>query len=265
MSCLRPRMRAWLVLSLLATHALACTTTVEGPSHVDPDLDPQLDESTSTMGDLGGGETGSMGPSECIESSDCVEIAEASAARLSEPLVLDRELIAAECVARDENDSYNCCYHEPAVCFCYYGWNGDQTRDRGNAMVLGNRADCDEYGRDRSCVSPASDFAGCDVEDESSCDTACDTLDARVTAHLAQSFDAEARTATCTESGACRIVLRIEDRCYASFSQLAKAYDCALSDEEILADAYPETTPASCTGDVCDGGAAVAQDAGRSE
>jgi len=266
MSCLLLRARPWLAFSLLAAHALACATQAEGPSitEPDPELDPQVDEDITAMH---GGETGSMGARECAASSSCLEVAEARVDGLREPLVLNREIIGTECLARDENSSDNCCFHMPAVCLCYYGWDGDQTRDRGNAMILGNRADCDEYGRDQSCLVPASDFAGCDVEDASSCDAPCAELDAKVVAHSAQTFDAEVRSATCTDRGECRVVHRIEDRCYASFGYAVTVYDCALSDQEILADAYPEAPPSSCIADVCDGGAAVAVtlDAGSSD
>lgn len=256
--------RSWMVLAFFAAHALGCATSAEGPgapiAELDPDADPQADEGTSAIDDIGG-ETGSMGGRECLATSDCLEQAEMRVASLTEPLVLDRQLIGAECVARDENDSENCCYYDPAVCLCYYGWDGSQTRDRGNALILGNRQDCDEYGRDQSCISPAADFEGCDVDDASSCDAACDALDTKLAAHYAQTFDAEVRSAGCTDNGYCRIVLRIEEQCYASFSPTTKAYDCGLSDEEILADAYPPSAPSSCTSDVCDAGAAVQSDA----
>jgi hypothetical protein len=83
----------------------------------------------------------------------------------------------------------------------------------------------------------------------------------------------ELRHAECVD-GTCQFVLRIDDHCHAgNFDQ--RSYDCSLSDDEILAMAYPRSDAASgychcddgggqrcvccgaasqCTEDECDGG-----------
>lgn len=248
-------------LSLLLCMS-ACTSPTGGRGlGLDPDdSDPIVDEGTSMIGDpnVSGGETGSMGTRECFSDDECLALASEQVDGLTEPLVLDRALIGSECVARDEQASERCCYHAPAVCLCYYGWNGDTTRDYGNAQVLGNRADCDVYGRANDCLALASDFEGCQPEDEDSCTAACDAVDARLTADLARNIDAEVRSASCNDSGACRNVVRIEQRCFAQVGPAQNSYDCALSDGEILELAYPDAATAQCDENECDAGSAQA-------
>ena len=59
-------------------------------------------------------------------------------------------------------------------------------------------------------------------------------VEARLSADAARVFDTQVRHASC--GGVyCDIVVRVEDRCYVRSPSTSPAYDCALSDDQILA------------------------------
>jgi hypothetical protein len=176
------------------------------------------------------------GPCECTSDAQCVADADARVKALREPATWEARFVGAECVARSEQDSRRCCYARPAVCLCYYAFDGSNVRDYGNAQVLGNRTTCDVTGRSPGCVYRSCEFPGCDPADSSSCDGPCADVDARLLADRARTFDAERRTARCdARSCRCLTVYRVGTHCYTHPDAFARPYDCSLGDEAILA------------------------------
>lgn len=220
---------------------------------------PRPDAADTGTGAGTGGPGPSSGACECFNDAVCVESAAAFVEDLNQPRRIDgRRYIGAACITRNNNDSRRCCFARPAVCACYYGWNGSTERIMDNAEILGNRTTCDVWDRAQGCLYSSCEFLGCDPSDASSCDAVCDEVMARLAADEARTIEVTTRTTYCNRvSCTCRTVHRIADRCYASRSPVAKAYDCALSDDAILAMEYAPPPPGSGMGTFIDPDAGV--------
>lgn len=181
-----------------------------------------------------------VGACECSDDAFCEAQADTFLAEVSQPRHLDRHYVGAECVARDPHDSLRCCYSRPAVCLCYFAWGDTNARVPENALILGNRTTCDVDSRDQSCLYRSCEFAGCDPAVAASCDAACADVVARLAAHETETFEVERRKTYCDpKSCLCRGVYRIGDRCFAGRNPFARAYDCALDDDAIIAAESP--------------------------
>ena len=166
----------------------------------------------------------------------CVDQATAEVASLAKPNVTDRHYIGSSCVARDTTDPQRCCYSRPTVCLCYFAFGNDTQRSYDGAEILGNRETCDVFGRGTSCLFRSCEFKGCDPATPTSCDDVCADVASRIAADNAASFDVALRTAYCEKpSCLCRNTYRLAERCYASFGPTPTSYDCALSDQAIVA------------------------------
>lgn len=129
-------------------------------------------------------------------------------------------------------------YYTGPACECVVvGSNG------GTLYVGPVDVPCSNYGRAGDCLDPPGGFAGCEVGEHAFCADVCADLGARIAEDGQRVFEAEIRTARC-DCGECRSVVRIDDRCIAD-QDIYTAYDCSLSDDEILAqaDANPGVCP----------------------
>ncbi|MEO7036794.1 MAG: hypothetical protein ABI548_22785, partial [Polyangiaceae bacterium] len=126
------------------------------------------------------------------------------------------------------------------VCHCEQAFGDSDVASPQSDLLLGYRTGCDVAGRSGDCLYGCSEFPGCDPGDATSCQALCADLDARLDADAERTFDAALRSAVCTTDGACgcRSVFRVEDHCYAGQAKLDTPYDCALTDEAILAQAF---------------------------
>ena len=95
---------------------------------------------------------------------------------------------------------------------------------------------CSGYGR-LKCVYESSEFPGCDPADATSCNAICADFEARLAADAKLTYQTEVRSARCDDHH-CRSVVRIGEQCYVEHKP-HQPYDCALSDEEILALSTP--------------------------
>jgi len=138
-------------------------------------------------------------------------------------------LVAAECVTGDPS-----CGSAP-VCHCVNG----TVDGLAGAFAIGGDPSCDYYDRGGACVLPRSAFTGCDPSDVCSCVDQCERAFGTVRDAWARIPEFEARYAHCTDNS-CRVVLRVDDRCYADFTPdpAIQSYDCSLPNDEIIRRAY---------------------------
>ena len=184
---------------------------------------------------------GGAGGCQCLDDQFCAQIAEDQVQALRKPRQLDRRFIGFECVVETTRLTAR-----PAVCLCYLGFGGSTEKRRENALVLGNRTGCDVESRAPGCLSRCGDFAGCTPGDDRSCERPCAELEAKVARDEAAVFDAQVRRASCHQpSCLCRIVIRVEGRCYTNLGPFAPSYDCNLGDDAILAMSMPPLPPSS--------------------
>lgn len=106
---------------------------------------------------------------------------------------------------------------------------------------------CLVFRRDRTCLYARDEFPGCDPGDATSCEAVCSDLQARMQADSMRTIDAEVRLASC-HGYYCECLLRIEEGCYVD-NELRR-YDCALSDDEILAMSREPWQPPPCSVDM---------------
>lgn len=223
-------------------------------------------EPTGTREPDAGGQTGSIGQSQCSEDDDCRTLQERRFQGLDMPIVLERALIGSACLAPEAAERDYGVFACRPQCACYYGWNGSTVRTRENATLLGGFGrDCDEYGKGGDCLAQSKDFPGCDPASETSCGASCAELEARITADNARVIETEIRTARCQENN-CRIVARVGERCYVG-TEIVPPFsgtpvDCALSDEAILASHFG---PTNAGGDSGAGTGAAPAPAGSAE
>jgi len=176
------------------------------------------------------GSSGGTAPtSECSVDADCERMAQGVIETLLAPTGRSLRLDGASC---EPNGS-----RTPGACMCSVAEGTDGTW----TFSLGQRRDCDRYGRSGDCIAPAEDFSGCDVATASSCDAPCASALAIIEADEDAAFDAVIRTTTCVSDTSdlrtCHTVQRVDDRCYAGVLSpygLNEAYDCALTDDEII-------------------------------
>lgn len=133
---------------------------------------------------------------------------------------------------------------------CY----GSEETSPGSVVSTGP---CLAWGRGHlACVYPASEPHGCVVADPDSCEPICARLQQGLEADAAYDYDVELRSTSChvTEaeqppsSGRCLAIARINGACYMTTAlgfYGPKAYDCALSDEQIFASFDPGACSAS--------------------
>lgn len=95
--------------------------------------------------------------------------------------------------------------------------------------------DCYALGRAGDCLLAGSEFEGCDVSDDTSCDAVCADLEQRYDDDAARAYEASILYAACEEEQ-CKTVLQIGERCVADGSYLfGRSYDCSLGGEAIWA------------------------------
>lgn len=91
-------------------------------------------------------------------------------------------------------------------------------------------------------------FAGCDIDDDSSCDATCEELTNRLKVDAALEVDSELLYSECIDNR-CWAVGRIEDECYTNdffgILSVAHAHDCSLGGKTILEEHLAEQGPDS--------------------
>lgn len=114
---------------------------------------------------------------------------------------------------------------------------------------------CSEFARTPSgCLYCGSEFPGCSIDDPHSCDAVCADMASRYDAELQKAFSASLRRLSCGDDYTCEFVTEIEGLCYGRNPQRPPlaAFDCALSDAQILArkaepdTLCPEPAPVAC-------------------
>lgn len=165
------------------------------------------------------GQTGSAGGSECSADAECIEIAEAMLQELTEPGSVGATFDQADCIMAGLASGPS-----GIVCEC--------TNEGGGSLTVG--LECARRGRHGECIYPAEEFPGCELGVAESCTDVCSDLQSRLEAAAAQTYETELRTAYC-DGTSCVAVSRVDDTCHVS-RDFVTAYDCALSDEEILAE-----------------------------
>jgi hypothetical protein len=228
----------------VAAALAACSSADRGSTVPEPSSSSSSTTTTASSDPVGGtdpdkGQTGSIGQVVCQSDADCVAKVGDIIDGLKMPVHLDRQYLGAACIAQSAEPGQ--LFAHPAICRCYFGWNGSQERTPQNAINLGLKPGCDQEGRSLDCLATCKAFTGCDPSVTTSCDAACASLSEELDADNAKTFDVAARVAKCSNSGArCDAVFRIESRCYTYSSYTTRTYDCSLTDDAILAaDAMP--------------------------
>jgi hypothetical protein len=222
-----------------------------------------------TRGGEGGNERGGAGGSAATSGGGSAEVAGFNSCRSDRlcsdqlqswlgffetprPPLGSRQLLGSSCVQVAQE-----CPHS-TVCACSFKMK-DDTSDCivPSYIVLGADFQCDAGGSLGSCLAPASDFAGCDPSVPGACETRCASILAAIDADAAQVYQTQVRFAACVNSE-CRGVVQIGDNCYAgrpltpphtgfSLPDTSNPYSCALTDEEILAQALANPSPSATT------------------
>jgi hypothetical protein len=143
------------------------------------------------------------------------------------------DLVGAVC--RHEGSSN---YYLP-MCHCTLRVTPADAEDSAREIVLrpGDRFySCSEYSRTPGCLYCGTEFPGCSVDDDGSCDAVCIDMASRYSNDLQKTFAAVPRLSRCTENFICEHVTELDGKCYARRPVSAElpSFDCALSDEEIL-------------------------------
>lgn len=243
------RVVRWVVGIGALVVACACDggrTGVDGASGTQPDADVPSRGPTGGMGGPPIWMNSGNSPYACTTDAECRASLEAAVGELRAPReTAPRILVAASCEREDPNAG--CPGGRPRSCTCAFLAQGGEAEPLGLGLATGGSG-CDYRGRAHECLIHADDFAGCTPGDDCSCAPACEDALRRIEADHARTFDAEARHAECVE-GSCRVIRRVEDRCFVGFGDVSDtAYDCALSDEEILGRAFPDAgPPPDCT------------------
>lgn len=103
----------------------------------------------------------------------------------------------------------------------------------------GNRpSSCSEYSRTPSgCLYCGSEFPGCSLDAPRSCDAVCAEMATRYDAEVQKTFSVTLRRLSCGADYTCEFVTEIDNACYARNPRERgiPAFDCALSDEQLLA------------------------------
>ncbi len=173
--------------------------------------------------DPGGGNPGAV---ECVEDAECAEALQSDLDRLSQPAPLDVAFSGSRC------EPYNVILEAGTVsgnaCECLLP-------DGGSRNVGPVGVGCYATGRGGDCLFGDEDFAGCAINDASSCQSVCAELETRMEADAARSFAVELVHAACTEDGSCQSVVSIDGRCYANRDYSpGRSYDCSLGAAAIL-------------------------------
>lgn len=201
-----------------------------------------------TMGGSGMGGSGAMTPGggtpgpECTTDAHCRARIEDDIGVLSKPRdERPRQLLRARCVAGVDTCP------GPTHCECDFYVEGREdvavlTLGTGYYRSTGDFDGCDVRSRAFGCIGATDAFAGCDAAKKGSCNAACQAALDAVAADAARTFDVDVRHATCVEQS-CRIVVRVDDRCYTPSEGSVLGYDCALSDDSIIEMAYPPIAP----------------------
>ncbi len=215
-----------------------------GCASADPILSPGGPASTEpTAGDSTrrGGQSGSpVGPAECLSDADCVQIVRNELSPLAQRTTAPTPFTRTECTTISV--SIDTKSVSGPACQCW------QEGADGSHLVGPAGAGCYAIGRAGDCLWDDTQFAGCTLGTADSCAATCQELTRRQAADAARTFATEVLYAACTESR-CHSVVNIDGQCFADRSYLtAKAYDCALGREAILAEhleppAPPETVP----------------------
>jgi hypothetical protein len=172
----------------------------------------------------GDGHRTSGGARECMIDAECLATAEARVAGLMTPATYQAQATVASCQQASIFDGS--AWIQGPACQC-------QNQGGGVRLIGPSGLPCSLGGRAGACLWDTTTFPACDQQPASFCADVCADVEARLAADFARGVDASVRLARC---GAvyCEIVLRVEDRCYAGVA-LGTAYDCALTDEQILA------------------------------
>lgn len=168
--------------------------------------------------------TTAIGASECGTDATCVSIAENTVNGLMSPQVSPYHVVDSACT--EGGVIAEVTVRGPA-CHC-------QVQGGGMLLIGPTGLPCSLTSRGGGCLWDTTAWSACDPTVADSCAATCADAEARLAADAARVFDTEVRLARC--GGVyCDIVIRVDDRCYVRGPNMSPAYDCALSDDQILA------------------------------
>jgi hypothetical protein len=181
------------------------------------------------------GQTGSIGSSACSADSECIEMGRSALEQFDSPGYMIEDFASTGCElvgnAAEAESRFVCACHD----------------DDGGSRYVG--LDCGASGRLGECLYPASEFEGCEQEDDS-CAAVCADLVERQHQDAAHTYETELRSATCMQGAACLGVVHVADRCFVfNTGSLEGPYDCELDDAAILA-AYEQDEAAQQSNDM---------------
>jgi len=165
-----------------------------------------------------------IGASECGTDSMCAEIADNTARGLMTAEVPAYHVVSSAC--GQVGVIAEVTVQGPA-CQC-------RTQGGGTLIIGPTGLPCSLSSRGGGCLWDTTAWPACDPAVADSCDATCAEAEARLAADAAHIFDTQVRLAVC-DGVSCNIVIRVDDACYVRSPTSRHAYDCALSDEQILA------------------------------
>lgn len=183
---------------------------------------------------LGGGGSGGgpIGSAECLVDADCI----AHLTDWTRPLATSVTLVSSRCAHVDASqDPLPVCQCTLRVQSTADATPFDTTLSAG-ARGFPYERGCSEYGRVGDCLYCAGEFPGCHLESpEASCTGVCEDLVQRVAEAWLATYAVNVRVARCSDYH-CQRVVEIDGRCFVGeVLPDSAAYDCSLSDEELLA------------------------------
>jgi hypothetical protein len=198
----------------------------------------------ATDAQIDNSQTGSPGSYECVADADCD-----FASSTGDGSAVSVQLVGARCQFLDG------VYDQHPYCECKLlrtprpGEEAIPEQERVFTAWPGNRpGSCSEYTTTPGCLYCERDFPGCNIDDAASCDAVCADFAARQNRDFARSVVLSKRLARCSEAHTCERLYELDGACYVGAPGRieARAYDCSLSDAELLAQSPIASTP-SCT------------------
>jgi hypothetical protein len=170
----------------------------------------------------------------CTTDLECSNRLDFFASMIAAPIDNPRTPVGSQCLPAHKDCG------ERAFCACVYEQDTMEEGPTNFVLGLGLNARCDLYARDGTCLLASDAFAGCDVDDASSCETACAHALDTWAKDDARTLDVKARHASCAVAEhECRFVVEVEGMCHPTGGVEGAVYDCALDDNAILARAFP--------------------------
>jgi hypothetical protein len=169
--------------------------------------------------------TAAIGATECRSDADCVAIAAGPIAVLSSPQISPYHVVGSACTEAGVWGGMD--WIQGPACQC-------QLQGGGTLLIGPTGVACSLASRGGGCLWDTTQWPACDPASKISCVGTCYDAEGRLAIDAARVFESEVRLARCGQVY-CDIVVRVEDRCYVRSPSESPAYDCALSDDQIIA------------------------------